>query len=84
MATPKGMRAVRFLTASGDAVHVYSNQERLVLQIRHEVPTETDLLDTAFKVAVELSDSEALAIAGELISAISLRWRIQNNGEKQD
>ena len=84
MATPKGMRAVRFLTASGDAVHVYSNQDRVVLQIRHEVPTETDLLGTSFKAAVELSDSDALAIAGELISAISLRWRMQTNDEKKD
>lgn len=75
MATPKGKRAQRFLTASGDAVHIYSDKEKVVLQIRHEVPTETDLLASSFKVAVELSDDDVLAIAGELLSAISLHRR---------
>ena len=75
MATPKGMRAQRFLTASGDAVHIYSDKEKVVLQIRHEVPTETNLLASSFKVAVELSDDDVLAITGELLSAISLHRR---------
>jgi hypothetical protein len=78
MATPKGMRAQRFLTASGDAVHIYSDKEKIVLQIRREVPTETDLLSSSYKVAVELSDDEVLAIAGELLTAVSQRRRNQS------
>jgi len=84
MTTPKGMRAQRFLTASGDAVHIYSNKEKVVLQIRHEVPTETDLLSSSFKVAVELSDDDVLAIAGELLSAISLQRRNQTKHDSHE
>lgn len=54
---------------------IFSNKEKVVLQIRHEVPTETDLLASSFKVAVELSDDDVLAIADELLSAISLHRR---------
>jgi hypothetical protein len=77
MATPKGMRAQRIVTVSGDAVHIYSDKEKVILQIRHEVPTETNILESSFKVAVELSDDDVLAIAGELLSAVSLHRRNQ-------
>lgn len=75
MPTPKGMRAQRIITTSGDAVHIYSDKEKVILQIRREVPTKTDLLSSSFKVAVELSDADVLAITGELLTAISLHRR---------
>lgn len=52
MATPKGMHAQRIVAVNGDTVHVYSNSQRIVLQLRHEAPTETDLMSPSFKVAV--------------------------------
>jgi hypothetical protein len=72
MTTPKGMRLQRITTGSGDAVHIYSNKNKIILQLRHEVPTETDILSPSFKVAVELSDDDILAIAGELLTVASL------------
>ncbi|MGD0088558.1 MAG: hypothetical protein ABSE73_01435 [Planctomycetota bacterium] len=73
--TPKGMRLQSFSVANGDAVHVYSNDSKLYLQIRHGVPTEVNIAAPSFKVAVELSAADALAIAGELlgVAAHSLR-----------
>ena len=73
MATPKGIRTQRFVTASGDSVHIYSDNSKVILQLRREVPTESDILSPSFKVAVELSDNDILAIAGELLTAASLR-----------
>ncbi len=69
MATPKGTRAQRFLLKSGDAVHIYSNAQLITLQLRHDVPTEVDLAATSFKASVVLNPSDALAIAGELLTA---------------
>jgi len=73
MATPKGMRSQRFVTAAGDAVHVYSDGSKVILQLRREVPTEVDVLAPSFKVSIELSDDDILAIAGELLTAVSMR-----------
>ncbi len=75
MATPKGMRAQKIPTASGDAVHVYSDRETIILQLRREVASEVDLLSPSCKVAVQLSDAEALAIAGELLAAVAARMK---------
>jgi hypothetical protein len=69
VATPKGTRAQRFLLKPGDAVHIYSNSHAITFQLRHEVPTEVDLAATSFKAAVALTPSDALAIAGELLTA---------------
>jgi hypothetical protein len=68
MATPKGTRAQRLLLKSGDAVHVYSTPQAITLQLRHEVPTEVDTAATSFKASVVLTASDALAIAGELLT----------------
>lgn len=73
MSTPKGMRTQRIATVSGDAVHIYSDKSKIILQLRHEVQTETDILSPSFKAAVELSDDDILAIAGELLTVASLR-----------
>jgi len=75
MATPKGTRAQRFLLKSGDAVHIYSNSQAITLQLRHEVPTEVDLAATSFKAAVALTAGDALAIAGELLTAAAAQLK---------
>ena len=75
MATPKGTRAQRFLLKSGDAVHIYSNAQSITLQLRHDVPTEVDLAATSFKASVVLNPSDALAIAGELLTVAAAQLK---------
>jgi hypothetical protein len=75
MATPKGMRAQRFLVQSGDAVHIFSNPQAITLQLRREVPTEVDLGATSFKASVALTAADALAIAAELLMAAATQVR---------
>jgi len=71
MATPKGMRTRVFKINSTEQVHVYSNDQLLILQIRREIPTEEDILAASLKAAVCLSPSKALALAAELLEAAS-------------
>ncbi len=68
MATPKGTRAQRIATKSGEDLHLYSNPAQRVLQLRKEVATEVDFSAASFKVAVTLTAAEALAFAGELLT----------------
>ena len=62
------MRSKEFPLATGDQAHVYSNDAELVLQLRRSVPTRADVLAPSFKVAVQLTPSEALALASELLA----------------
>lgn len=71
MTTPKNMRAQTFTLKDGGAIHTYSNDEVILLQIRRSTPTEEDILQPSVKVAVNLSQQEALAIASELLFAVS-------------
>jgi len=71
MTTPKNMRAQTFTLKNGGAIHTYSNDEVILLQIRRSTPTEEDILQPSVKVAVNLSQQEALAIASELLLAVS-------------
>ncbi len=71
MTTPKNMRAQVFSLNHGGAIHTYINDESILLQIRRSTPTEEDILQPSFKVAVNLSPQEALAIATELLLAVS-------------
>ncbi len=75
MATPKGTRSQRFLLQTGDAVHVYSNAQTITLQLRHEVPSQVDVAATSFKASVVLSPTDALALAGELLTAAAARFK---------
>jgi hypothetical protein len=75
MATPKGTRAQRFLLKSGDAIHVYSNPQAITLQLRWEIPTEVDVASTSFKASVVLSQTDALAFAGELLRAAAAQLK---------
>lgn len=71
MTTPKNMRAQTFTLKNGGAIHTYSNDEVILLQIRRSTPTEEDILQPSVKVAVNLSQQEAIAIASELLLAVS-------------
>ncbi|MGH2481302.1 MAG: hypothetical protein ACRDHW_16740 [Ktedonobacteraceae bacterium] len=69
MSNPKGMTPFHQHVSTGESVFVYYNRDRIVLQLRHQTPTEVDLLHPSFKVAVELSPVDALLIAYELLAA---------------
>jgi hypothetical protein len=70
---PKGMRTVQIPLANGDAIHVYSDECHIWLQLRRAIPTEQDIARPSFKVAFDLSSASALALAGELLTAASRR-----------
>jgi hypothetical protein len=67
MATPKGMRAVRLPVNGTDAVHVYSDDRRIWLQLRRKVPTECDIGKPSFKAALCLTPGTALKLGSELL-----------------
>ena len=69
MSTPKGTRCIPFHLATGESVHIYSNAQSIVLQLRKDMPTEHDVVSPSFKVAVKLKPADALKIAGELLTA---------------
>ena len=77
MATPKGKRAVQFPVNANDAVHVYSDDEHIWLQLRREVPTEQDIGRPSFKVALCLQPGTAHKLALELMNVAD------RNKEKQ-
>ena len=68
MATPKGMRAQQFKVNPSDAIHVYSDDSHIWLQIRRDVPTEQDIGRSSYKVALCLQPSTALKLGLELMN----------------
>lgn len=68
MATPKGFRAVQFDVNATDAVHVYSDEDHIWLQLRRDVPTEQDIGRPTFKVAICLQPGMAHKLALELMN----------------
>ncbi len=78
MATPPGMRCVPVHLETGDKVFVYSDATRLVLQLRREVPTQQNILAPSFKVAVALTEGEALALAAELLAVVAARRGVRS------
>jgi hypothetical protein len=69
MSTPKGMKCVPRTVGTGDKVLIYSDAAHIILQLRHQMPTEEQILEPSFKVAVSLTPAEAIAIAGDLLNA---------------
>jgi hypothetical protein len=67
MATPKGMRAVRLPVNGTDAVHVYSDDKRIWLQLRRKVPTECNIGKPSFKAALCLTPGTARKLGLELL-----------------
>ncbi len=68
MATPKGMRAVQFPISPTDAIHVYSDDEHIWLQLRRDVPTEQDIGKPSFKAAFCLPLGIAHKLGLELLN----------------
>lgn len=64
-----GMRKREVALAAGGAVAVYGDEERVVVQLRQKVPSDVELLKASFKVALQLTRSEAAALAAELALA---------------
>ncbi len=58
-----------FPVNSTDAVHVYSDAQHIWLQIRRSIPTQEDIGTPSFKTAINLTRDQAIAIAGELLTA---------------
>jgi len=73
MSTPKGTRCRKITLAADGCIHVYSNDDQLVIQLRRTVPTEDDILSPSFKIAVPLRPNEALELASELLAVASSR-----------
>jgi hypothetical protein len=67
MATPKGMRAVRLPVNGTDAVHVYSDDRRIWLQLRRKIPTEREIGSPSFKAALCLTPGTAHKLGAELL-----------------
>jgi hypothetical protein len=68
VATPKGMRAQQFPVNASDAIHVYSDDSHIWLQIRRDVPTEQDIGRSSFKVALCLQPGTAHKLGLELMN----------------
>ncbi len=68
MATPKGMRALPLPVNATDAVHVYSDDQHIWLQLRRDVPTEQDIGRASFKVALCLTPGTAHKLGLELLN----------------
>lgn len=78
MATPKGIRAKPIPINATDAVHIYSDSTKIWLQLRREYPTEDDIGIPSFKTALRITPTQAIAIAGELLSVAAAQ---QKNGK---
>ena len=68
MATPKGMRAVQFPVNSSDAIHVYSDDNHIWIQLRRDVPTEQDIGRSSFKVSLCVQPGTAQKLGLELMN----------------
>jgi hypothetical protein len=71
------MRAQTFAVSASDAVHVYSDDTHIWLQLRRDVPTEEDIGRSSFKVAFCLQPGTAQKLGLELMNIAS------KNSEKQ-
>jgi hypothetical protein len=68
MGTPKGMRVVQLHVNGSDAVHVYSDENHIWLQLRRDVPTEQDIGRSSFKVALCMQPGTAHKLGLELMN----------------
>jgi hypothetical protein len=68
-------RAQKFRLKLGDALHIYSNAQAMTLKLRREVPSEIDVAATSFNVSVVLTSADAIALAGELLTAAAAQMK---------
>ena len=71
MATPKGMRATQYPVNGSDAIHLYSDETHIWLQLRRDVPTEQDIGRSSFKVAFCMQPGTAEKLGLELMNLAS-------------
>jgi hypothetical protein len=68
VATPKGMRAVQLPVNATDAIHVFSDDNHIWLQLRRDVPTDQDIGRSSFKVALCMQPGTAHKLGLELMN----------------
>lgn len=68
---PAGMRSKAFELGGAGRLVIYSDAGRIVVQMRRHVPTGENVLEPSWKVAGEISASQALSVAGELLACAS-------------
>jgi hypothetical protein len=83
MATPKGMRAIKLVVNESDAIHVYSNEHHVWLQLRRNVPTEIDIGRPSFKTAMCLQTGTAEKLGAELLKIAERNKRKQRANSKR-
>ena len=71
------MRAVQLPVNDTDAVHVYSDEQHIWIQLRRDVPTEHDIGRASFKAAICLTPGTAHKLGLELLNVA------ERNKEKQ-
>lgn len=69
------MRAVKLKIGITDQIHVYSNAETILLQLRRNIPSEREIGNPSFKVATPLEPDIATKLANELLRAVKLHKR---------
>jgi hypothetical protein len=75
MSNPKGIRNRSFTLTQGGQIMVYSSQNQIFLQLRHEILTQNDILQPSFKVALSLTQAEALSLAAELLQVAHIQMQ---------
>lgn len=83
MATPKGLRAAQFPVNATDAVHVYSDEHHIWLQLRRDVPTEQDIGRPSFKTSLCLQPGTARKLGLELLNIAEKNTRRADAPGKQ-
>lgn len=79
MAAPKGIRSKSFKLNNTDSVFVYSDIKNLWLQLRRDYPTQQNIEVSSFKSTLRLTPEQAIALAGELLTASSQHKGTQPN-----
>ena len=62
------MRAVQLAVNGNDAIHVYSDDNHIWLQLRRDVPTEQVIRRSSFKVAICMQPGTAHKLGLELMN----------------
>ena len=62
------MRVVAVAISPIDAVHIYSDNGHIWLQLRRHVPSAQTITTTSFKATLTLTPEQATAIANELLT----------------
>jgi hypothetical protein len=82
MPAPKGMRVFPVAISETDAVHIYSNDGHIWLQLRRNIPTARSVTTTSFKATLTLDPDQATAVATELLAAASRQSPASNGAAK--